>query len=53
MRQLGQSSRENGFMALPIVRWSKSAADRMIDERFPRRCDPAQAIRPKRLRRRS
>ncbi len=37
MRQLGQSAGENGFMALPIVRWSKGAADGMIDEHGSRR----------------
>ena len=37
MRQLGQRSGENGFMALPIVRWSKGAADGMIDEHGSRR----------------
>ena len=41
MRQLGQRSGKNGFIASPIVRWSKGAADRMIDERCARRCDPA------------
>ncbi len=44
MRQLGQRSGKNGFIALPIVRWSKGAADRMIDERCARRCDPAHDV---------